>query len=261
MAQAQLVRKKAVDELPFEGMLKDFLRERFEARLPKTAFRIPFQVGGNRPLDWGEVKRIREGFNIGDLYVVHGTAYRFEGKTAVVMGPQGIGKSTALRALSERGAVEALEDGYVIIGRDKDTKELKVVTSGLLDTSRRFSRISKSIRSCCGYKSAYSSEGDENFEMARFIGASIHKVTNMLGYLFVRPTGLDGQPREYRLDRIIHVSHPMDTLLPAKVGDSNYKRVEFGEVIAHAEGVQKEQIQLPLAHKQLQRRLFDAMLR
>jgi hypothetical protein len=261
MVQAQKPGKKAVDELPFEGMLKEVIRDRFETRLPKAAFKMPFQVGGNRPLDWGQVRRLREGFNIDDLYVVHGTAYRFKGKTAVVMGPQGIGKSTALRALSERGDVEPLEDGYVMIGRDRDILEFKVVTSGLLDTSRRFSRISKSIRACCGYKSAYSSEGDGNFDRARFIGASIHKVTNMLGYIFVRPTGRDGQPKDYPLDRLIHVSHQKDTLTPAKVGDSSYSRIGFGEFMAAVECPQKELIQLPLANRELQRRLFEAMLR
>jgi hypothetical protein len=191
--------------------------------------------------------------------VVHGLAAEVDGKTTLLMGPHGVGKSTIMRELAAEGRARIIDDGFVVIGRDKDSKDFHVVSSGLVGVNKRFSDISKVLRSCCGYKSAFLDGKD--FEKRNRRGRRIQQVTNFIGYLVLRPKADAVESVRAKLERIVLLRHERDTVKPGEISLESYSRMGFDEFMSKVPGIEAEVIDAPLPADTMKKRLRDALTR
>jgi len=203
---------------------------------------------------------VRERFNLNQLYLVHGIAVDVDGRGVVVMGPAGIGKSTVLRELIKDHKVKPIDDGFVLIGRDRDTGVFNIVPTGLYEVNQKFSRISKTLRVCCNYVSPFLVEDSSRFEGANIRGRIIQRVSRMAGYLVVRPPAHPSEGGKTGLDKILYVSHERDTLKPGEIGETSYKRIPFEEFLSKMQDVHHVRIKLPEELNILKKRMREEML-
>ena len=73
------------------------------------------------------------------LLVLHGSALEVDGAVVLVVGPRGIGKSTACRELVRHGRGKLLEDGLLVVGEHGGAWRL--VETGTLPVLRRTARL------------------------------------------------------------------------------------------------------------------------
>ncbi|MFH1125498.1 MAG: hypothetical protein V1703_00080 [Candidatus Altiarchaeota archaeon] len=244
--------------------IKAFIIDRFERRLPEGALTFQMQFGRNKEFGsehWEQVRRVREQFNIDQLYIVHGMAAVINGVGVVVMGPHGVGKSTALRTMAKESEVKSIDDGFIIIGRDKDTEEFKIVSTGLIRVSERLSLISKGLRSFLGYKSAFLTEDDYDFGKKNRLGRLLQKAANLLGYLTIRPGEEHVENTATKLGLVISLRHKRDTITPGEIGDSSYRRMPFEEFLGRIPNVDKVVVNPPFGPENVERRIREEMRR
>lgn len=100
--------------------------------------------GGLTESEGEEARALLSELGFSKLVVLHGSALLVGGETVVVVGPPGIGKSTACRELARRGEGTFLEDGLVVVGETGDRWTL--VETGTLEVLRRAAIVSAGPR-------------------------------------------------------------------------------------------------------------------
>ncbi|HQN09062.1 MAG TPA: hypothetical protein PLL76_02040 [Thermoanaerobaculia bacterium] len=105
---------------------------------------VTFHLGawarGSLAEDEAEAARaLLEEHGFSGLLVLHGSALEVDGSVVLVVGPRGIGKSTACRELVLHGRGRFLEDGLLVVGELEGAWRL--VETGTLPVLRRTARL------------------------------------------------------------------------------------------------------------------------
>ena len=90
------------------------------------------------------MRRLMEEHGFSGLLILHGNALLVGGRVVLLLGPAGIGKSTASRRLVRLGAATLIEDGLVVVGEEPGTWQ--VVETGTLGVLHRAARIAALLR-------------------------------------------------------------------------------------------------------------------
>jgi hypothetical protein len=100
--------------------------------------------GSLAPEEGEAARRLMAAHGFSRLFVLHGNALLVGQEAVLLVGPAGIGKSTASRALVRRRAATLIEDGLVVVG--EDAAGWKVVETGTYGVLHDAARISAVLR-------------------------------------------------------------------------------------------------------------------
>ncbi|MBI5176678.1 hypothetical protein HY995_01165 [Candidatus Micrarchaeota archaeon] len=90
------------------------------------------------------------------IMILHGMNFLTpSGKHVVVIGPTGIGKTTALRTLEKQGNATTIEDGKVCIGI-RATHSLASISPGMTSVRKKITTIGSILRNITGYRTEHS---------------------------------------------------------------------------------------------------------
>ncbi len=67
-------------------------------------------------MDPTEFEALAQRMGMDGIAVLHGNAFSSQGKNTIVLGPVGIGKSTALRHMIRHGEATPLEESFLLVG-------------------------------------------------------------------------------------------------------------------------------------------------
>lgn len=128
------------------GPLRRWWEERKRRAVPEGSVTFHLALGNEERLlqHLDEAVELIQRLGLDALHVLHGTAVACRAGALVVTGPPGVGKSTVLRSLAERGVLEILEDGVVLVGQRGD--RWSIIESGVGPLLERMSRTSLLIR-------------------------------------------------------------------------------------------------------------------
>jgi len=256
--QEAALRKKHISELAGgsekDGQSKPANRRSRQDRLPEGVIRFPHAVVRGEGYDCQEIDEVRRRFNVGDMMLMNATAFEAGGKAVVITGPPGVGKSTLVRQLAEENEVKLMDDGYVLIGFDKDTEQPKVIDTGLYDMGKRKGvtlAMHRLFRRSSPYVSYRGDETDsDEFErgirrlsfstkMARLAGKAISSVIRS-------PTPETFNPREVELSDVICCTHERDGSKPQMItGDDKVSVLGPDEVKSKLSGSRVHEFALP----------------
>ena len=182
----------------------------------------------NGQVDIAEVQKIKKMFNFGEIYLLHGTAMRKNGNAVILTGPRGAGKTTVMRNLSKKGKVTPIDDGIIILGRNRNG--LFVVETGTLpwrnarSNVKRFSPIQGHQISRKGLKQK--TTAIEN--MARHEGAISETIAS---FITRDKSSQTFTPIAIPIEKIIQVSSKDDLHLPMKLHGDKFEtatEINFG---------------------------------
>lgn len=145
--------------------------------------------------------------------MVHGSAWSCGDQLTLVCGPAGIGKSTVLRELERRGRGRLIEDGIVLLGRQRD--RWMVVETGTLELLDLTSRIAKMTRTLTRTNISYwQYEDPEKAQRTSPIRSRfLHRlpaVSFSLAVAVARPARRQFTPVCRPLTRLVEAGHPRD---------------------------------------------------
>jgi len=209
--------------------LRQWSRRLEKKKISQKAICFPAQI--RHRIDWKEIDSFRTDFNTDNLFVVHGTSFRKDNKATIVSGPQGIGKSTSLRKLAKKGKLKPIDDGMILIARDKNTRQYFVFETGYYPLLRTQSVVSRVLRSIFGYKSAFINPNisSKRFQFTHKVGSAMASASVFLGRILAKNrSSQEHAPRKFLLDKVILGTHPrMDAqVLSIKKHNASWKKFE-----------------------------------
>ena len=163
--------------------------------------------GALLPGEAAEAQALLAGRGFSRLLVLHGSALERDGAVVVVVGPRGIGKSSACRALVRRGRGSLLEDGLLVVGEVEGRWCL--VETGTVAVLRRAALLKSGPRRLLPAATGPVRPSERRSESLR---SRLHRVLDLqafrAGVLFSRrrPAGPPGQLR--LVDRIVVAGEP-----------------------------------------------------
>ncbi len=168
-----------------------------------------------------ELERIRKEFDLQEVYVMHGIAFKKDGKTHVVSGPIGIGKSTLLEEKVRHEGAEGIDDGLVLIGRKSDGKPIAIST-GLYDRLQVMNRPQQWLRRITGYTNPFSEamSPKQRIRALKF-DHRISQLSGILARLFVKRERSPFKPQAFPIDAITLIGHPDDRMKPRVITPKN----------------------------------------
>lgn len=221
---------EAASRLPGIRNLRDAVRRSEKLVLPKGTVFFHIDAGRGIPVDWDVVAETREKLNLSEMYIIHGIALEKEGGGYAITGPPGAGKSTMKNWMKTEG-FRPIDDGWILLGKDRDNGGLKVVETGQHPMAERISRIQRSLRKCCLYKPSYNAEGA--YSPRTGLDVLCTKLALMVGKLsmsFKKPDG-EFQPKAYTLERWSLMEHESDHT-PLEVLEREAKKTTVKDVMA-----------------------------
>jgi len=141
------------------------------------------------------------------LLVLHGSALEVDGAVVLVVGPRGIGKSTACRELVRHGRGKLLEDGLLVVGEHEGAWRL--VETGTLPVLRRTARLKAGPRRLLARVGGMPHPGERWTEgLRRRLHRALDEQAFRAAVLLAggRPTGTAGCLRT--VDRVVVAEEP-----------------------------------------------------
>lgn len=155
----------------------------------------------------GEARALLEEHGFSRLLVLHGSALEVDGAVVLVVGPRGIGKSSACRTLVRRREGRLLEDGLLVVGESQGRWML--VESGTLPVLRRTSLLEAGPRRLLPPAARPSSPGGSRAESFR---GRLHRALDeqafRAGVLLAGGRKAEPAGRLRAVDRVVVVSEP-----------------------------------------------------
>ncbi|PIO01820.1 hypothetical protein COT58_03265 [Candidatus Micrarchaeota archaeon CG09_land_8_20_14_0_10_60_16] len=183
------------------------------------AVRGPFNSGAEEEL--AELRRR----GVRDLVVVHGTAFEHDGKTVLITGPAGVGKTSAVNALGKR----VIEDGIVLLS--KEGNGYRVLPTGTADYSQEYTRTSRELRGRLGLLQAGHLKG-----WRALVSRGVSFFSKLAGAYRAKPSAVaTGSPK---LDKVLFVNPDDASLQPRLIQygsqPQEFKRVAQAELFPSA---------------------------
>ena len=210
-------RRRYLGKLP-TGVIT-FPRLSFLLALPNTPNEVKQEINAIRR----EISLVKKTWDLRDIFVLHGIAFEQNGAATIVSGPPSIGKSTFLRKIVDKKLVKPIDDGAILVGKNKNN-EFIVIKTGLYEAEERISKLSKIPRIILHYQSPFLSEniGERQFRALSGLGNFLGRASFAVGREFV-PSKKKTifSPEAIPLNKIVLAHHPKDIALNVKVEESS----------------------------------------
>jgi hypothetical protein len=152
------------------------------------------------PEEGAAAGRLMQEHGFSGLLILHGNALFVGGRVVLLLGPAGIGKSTASRRLVRLGAATLIEDGLVVVGEEPGG--WRVVETGTLGVLHGAARIAAFLRRVVPAPSAFGSRAGRWRAERRQRG--LRRVVDALA--FKGGVFLAGRPRTAMAPRLLAVA-------------------------------------------------------
>ena len=241
--------------------LKGVLRRR-EKGLPEGALTFHRQIYAGVGFDRDKVRNAMREFGLEKLIAVHGIALSHNSRTTVIIGPQGIGKSTTLRRAQKDFGAKPIDDGIILLGKRRNGGLVLIETGTYAFVGAR-ARASKAVRNAVGYSSPFRQEGlsPAEFEQGYEKGKLIDAISTLLFGLSPRVDGRKSAvPKILPLHDVVSVEHPRDPLRLVEVNSSGMLRISNGLFYRDARSHGIRVRRLKSTDGNIERQMLDAIL-
>ncbi|HNV01428.1 MAG TPA: hypothetical protein PKK60_03300 [archaeon] len=198
---------------------------KFAAKKQKQgAITFQYRMFGKDAIDWNQINSLKQKFGFLDLYLLHGVAMNVGNRSVVVSGPRGLGKTTLLKKVTKSGLVSPIEDGIVIVGKNKSG--LFVVETGTINWRNIRSSAKRffPFRAPANFSASGFKEDKSRFTTRVFLeGAFSESVANKL----TRDRSSETfSPRVIPIKSVVLVPHEKDLHKPIKISGEKVESVD-----------------------------------
>ncbi len=140
------------------------------------------------------------------IVTLHGLAFKNENGVSLVVGPKGVGKSTALRELANSGEAKPLEEG-IVLGITSDGNA-RLIRTGTLEYALHKASIRARIRASSGVRTKYALRSGVQGPQFGEVVAKV--LTTPIAVATFRKNGKDTfEPEAVDFDRMLLLTHPL----------------------------------------------------
>jgi|SRR3989344_1041550 len=153
-------------------------------------------------------KAILARFGLKRLYVVHGNCFHNPvGDHTLVIGPHGIGKTTALNRLKLEGFTP-LEEGLVLLG-ESQIGTMHVITTGTTPMSMRIGNFTALLRTLSLKRNEFTAGSERRSKVRKIVDAALRETARATAIITARSLKSEvHEPKLPQVAQILFFTHP-----------------------------------------------------
>lgn len=181
-----------------------------QSMLPRKAIVFHHRVGRSpeKAVRYAEQARaLAQKLGLRKLFVLHGNAFDCSAGTCLVLGPHGIGKTSAVVELERAGKANLLEEGFVIIGKNA-LGGLRLVSTGSIGFYGRKARLARSLRFITSFESKYLLGGREWGIVRKTVHGLMQEASRVIALISPREAHKTHIPKLLPIVKVLVFDHP-----------------------------------------------------
>ncbi len=164
-------------------------------------------------------------FDFDDVWIFHGAALKQNKRAIILSGPSGIGKSSLLRKIVRMRMAEAIDDGFILVGRANCS--YFVLESGLYPAVRTISVVSKCLRVLFRYQCPYL--GNHRAVVRKKSWEMMHNIAALIGSIVSKDRSSERVTSSpVRLAKLFLVADPNDDYPPIRLCGETIESLAVG---------------------------------